>query len=426
MYLVIQPASVTTLNYWGNLFTMFSDLVSRGLVHQSTSGITGPMTAYIGFDPTATSLHVGSLLPILNMVRLRRDGHRVIALVGGGTGLIGDPSGKQSERGLLTREQIETNVVSLRDQIGRFVDTDCVVNNADWLGGLSLMDFLRDIGKHFSVSAMVARDSVAMRLGREYGISFTEFSYMLLQAYDFLALYDRFGCTLQCGGSDQWGNIVSGIDLVRRLRGVEVHGLTFPLVTRSDGSKFGKSEGDNIWLDPGLTSPYAFYQFWFNTPDTDVERRLKEFTFLPLDDIQRVMCEPVDIRLPQKLLAEQVTTFVHGRDALDKVLGITEVLFHGGWSSLSATDLEHVLVNAPYSELAPDKLGVDLVSILVAGGLYPSRSQARTGVRQGGVSVNGKVEIDPQRTLTHTDFLLDKYIILCKGKRNHHIIRLMP
>ena len=279
------------------------DLRQRGLVHQMTSPALetilqgGRVTAYIGFDPTAASLHIGSLLPVTMLMRLQRAGHRPIAVVGGGTGLIGDPSGKAAERALLTPELLAVNLAGMRGQLERFLDFSgehaaVLVDNSEWLGPMRVMDFLRDIGKHFSINAMVARDSVRDRLeNREQGISYTEFSYMLLQAYDFLALHDRFGCTLQLGGSDQWGNIVSGTDLIRRVRGAESYGLTQPLVLKSDGTKFGKSEQGNVWLDPGMTGPYSMYQFLLNTDDGDVVRYLKYFTFLAFSEIDALEAE---------------------------------------------------------------------------------------------------------------------------------------
>ncbi len=418
-----------------------SELSDRGMVHQVTSPDlsavlrAGPVTGYIGFDPTAASLHVGSLLPVLTLVRLQQAGHRAVALVGGGTGLIGDPSGKQSERVLLTRDKLAENLGGLREQLGRYVDlTDpargVMVDNADWLCGLPLVGFLRDVGKHFSVSAMVARDSVAARLEREQGLSFTEFTYMLLQAYDYMALYDRLGCTLQCGGSDQWGNIVSGVDLIRRTRGAQVHGLTFPLVTRTDGNKFGKSEEGNIWLDPALTSPYAFYQFWFNTPDADVERRLREFSFLSLGEITATISAHglhPDLRAPQRTLAESVTAYVHGTESLARVQRTATALFYGGdWTALSPEDLSQGLETAPSTLLSRDTLGTPealLVGLLVSAGVYPSRAQARTGIQQGGVSINNTSETDPQRVLTVDDLLPGGFIVLRKGKRDYHVLR---
>src|SRR5690606_7938255 len=301
--------------------TFFEDLEARGLVHGATEGArelfagAERVTGYIGFDPTSDSLHVGSLLQILALVRLQRAGHRPIALVGGGTGMIGDPSGKAAERQLLTREQVEQNVEGIRAQLARFLDFSGeagarLVDNHEWLGSLGLIAFLRDTGKHFTVNYMLAKESVARRLEQAEGISFTEFSYMLLQAYDFLELFSRYGCTLQMGGSDQWGNITAGIELIRRVRGAAAYGIVQPLVTTASGAKFGKTEAGTVWLDPERTSPFRFYQFWLNTDDRDVERWLKAFTFLPLDEIADVMAAQAEnpaARAAQRRLAEEVT-----------------------------------------------------------------------------------------------------------------------
>lgn len=424
---------------------MGEELSQRGMVHQASSPDlwshlrAGRVTGYVGFDPTAESLHVGSLMPVVALARLQRAGHRPIAVVGGGTGLIGDPSGKQSERTMLSSEKLKENLAGLRRQLERFLNFDStdgtaaiLVDNSDWLGPLHLLDFLRDVGKHFSVNAMIARDSVKTRLeGREQGISYTEFSYMLLQAYDFLALHDRFGCTLQMGGSDQWGNIVSGIDLVRRVRGAETYGLTFPLITRADGQKFGKSEKGNVWLDPALTSPYDFYQFWLNTSDDDVERYLLFLTLLSANTVRETLeasrANP-GARLAQRTLAESVTTFVHGKDALIRAQRTTEVLFQGGdWLSLTPEDLADAFRNAPATELpraALDTPACGLVGLLADSGLYPSRSQARTGVTNGGVSVNNVTVTDPARIISSADLLPGGFVVLRKGRKHYHVLRL--
>src|SRR5262249_53345312 len=322
-----------------------ADLEARGLVHQVTSPDAiellraTSVTTYIGFDPTADSLHVGSLLPVLALVRLQRAGHNPIAVMGGGTGMIGDPSGKSSERNLLTAELLAANLAGQRKQLERFLDFSGphaarMVNNLDWLGQLGLIGFLRDIGKHFSVNAMIQRDSVQLRLeGRDQGISFTEFTYALLQAVDFLELFDRFGCRLQMGGSDQWGNITDGVELIRRLRQGTAFGLTMPLVTKADGSKFGKSESGNVWLDPARTSPFAFYQYWLNLPDADVARSLLSFTLLEpatIRDLVRAHEARPEAREAQRTLARSVTTMVHGDGALASVERATSVLFEGG------------------------------------------------------------------------------------------------
>ena len=419
-----------------------SDLKARSLIHSCTSDTLaaalarGPMTGYIGFDPTSDSLHVGSLLQIMTLRRFQKAGHRPIALVGGGTGLVGDPSGKESERTLLTDEVLEKNVAGLHAQLARFLDFSpgkaLLLNNADWLRGVKLLDFLRDIGKHFSVNEMLRRDSVKDRLaGREHGISFTEFSYILLQSYDFLQLYDLHGCTLQMGGSDQWGNIVSGADLIRRLRGVEAFGLTSPLINRSDGKKFGKSESGNVWLDPKRTSPYEFYQFWLNTDDKDATPYLKAFTFLPLDVIEglsRAAAANPAARETQKALAAEVTALVHGGDALARAKNATRVFFDpaANWRELSAQELQEAFQGAPSHALPADALGTDraaLVGLLADAGLYPSRGQARKDLPNGSVSINGQAVKDVEYRVSKEDVLPGGVIVLRKGKKTYMAIR---
>lgn len=420
-----------------------TDLTARGLIHQQTSPALadalrgGAMTGYIGFDPTASSLHVGSLLQLVMLRRFQLAGHQPIALVGGGTGMIGDPSGKEDERTLLSREKLDENLAGIRAQIERLLDCGPrgakLVNNADWLCEVRLLDFLRDIGKHFAVNEMVKRDSVRMRIDtREHGISFTEFSYILLQSYDFLELHDRCGCRLQMGGSDQWGNIVSGTDLVRRLRGVEAFGLTFPLITRSDGKKFGKTEEGNVWLDPERTSPYEMYQFWLNVDDKDVVHYLKAFTFMPLTDVDAlsaaVVAEPQK-RAAQRVLAEQMTRMVHGDAALARAQKATTVLFDkdADWRQLSAQELAEAFRGAPSSTLAPTVLGTpdaSLVAILADCGLYPSRGQARKDLPQGSMAVNNIPIRDANHALTPADVLPGGFIILRKGKRHFHVLRI--
>ncbi len=424
---------------------LIDDFKSRGLFQDSTDEAalrkalsSGVVTGYIGFDPTAASLHVGSLLQILNLARLQRAGHRPVAVVGGGTGLIGDPSGKTEERKLLTREALDANLAGIRAQLGRYLDFDpkrpnaaLMVDNAEWLCALNLVEFLRDVGKHFSVNAMVQRDAVKNRLEqRDQGISYTEFSYMLLQSYDFVALYDRVGCTLQLGGSDQWGNILSGIDLIRRMRGAEAHGLTVPLLTTAEGTKFGKTEKGAVWLDPSLTSPYEFYQFWLNTHDGDVERYLSFLTFLGRDEVDGVMVEQQrdpSKRPAQRRLAAEVTRFVHGGDALDRAERATRVFFDvDDWRTLTERDLEAAFSDAPSTALDAAALGTpeaSLVALLAKTGLYPSKGQARTGLEQKGVAVNNVVESNPQRTLSRDDLLPGGYVVLRKGKKHYHVLR---
>ncbi|HWL92078.1 MAG TPA: tyrosine--tRNA ligase [Phycisphaerae bacterium] len=420
----------------------FAEMNERGLVHQHSAGElekslrAGRMTAYIGFDPTADSLHVGSLMQIMTLKRFQLAGHRPIALVGGGTGLIGDPSGKEDERTLLTTDVLEKNLAGISSQIERFldfgVDGALMVNNADWLCKLDLLTFLRDIGKHFAVNEMIKRDSVRIRLEtREHGISYTEFTYVLLQAYDYLKLHDLHGCTLQMGGSDQWGNIVSGTDLIRRVRGVEAHALTSPLMTRSDGKKFGKTEAGNVWLDPARTSPYEFYQFWLNTHDNDVLHYLKVFSFLSLAQIaelDRVTDETPERREAPRVLAEEVTKLVHGPEALLRAKHATQVLFdkNADWRQLSALQLEEAFRGAPPIRLPREALGTEqaaLVALLTDAGHYASRAQARKDIPNGSVSVNGVTMTDPGHRISESDVLAGGFVVLKKGKRTFQTLR---
>ncbi|MEZ4392754.1 MAG: tyrosine--tRNA ligase [Polyangiales bacterium] len=422
---------------------MLDDLKLRGLIHQMTDeeGLrralsTSRVTGYIGFDPTASSLHVGSLLQITMLVRLARAGHRPIAVIGGATGLIGDPSGKTAERTLLTRERLDENLAGIRAQLSRYLDFDggqaLLVDNAEWFAGMNVLDFLRDVGKHFSVNAMIARDTVRDRLEkREQGISYTEFSYMLLQAYDFLALHDRHGCALQIGGSDQWGNVVSGVELIRRMRGVEAFGLTTPLVTRADGVKFGKTETGTVWLDPARTSPYELYQFFVNAADADVESLLKLLTFEPLEAIAAALeahAREPGRRVPQRLLAESVTRFVHGDEGLARAMKTTEVLFGGGdWSELSTEELDAGLRSAPTHTVARGALGTREASLVELcageGRLFKSKTEARTFIQKGGLSLNNSVCTDPTRALALDDLVGGVFAVLRKGKRSYYVVR---
>jgi len=419
-----------------------TDLEQRNLIHQvsspelATALRSQPVCAYAGFDPTADSLHVGNLVHLVNLMRFQRAGHRPIGLVGGGTGLIGDPSGRDDERTLLSREDLETNLAGIRKQVERFLDfTDdaaLLVNNADWLCELNYLEFLRDVGKHFSVNAMIVRDSVRMRLEkREYGLSYTEFSYMLLQAYDYLALHDRYGCILQMGGSDQWGNIVSGSDLIRRLRGAETYGLTTPLITRADGKKFGKSQEGNVWLDAQRTSPYQFYQFWLNTDDKDVVQYLNTFTLLPVQQIADVAAEvktAPEKRAAQHLLAQEVTRMVHGEEALRRAERATETLFSkdADYRQLTEQELREAFHGAPTTLLVASALGTPaagLIPVVVEAGLYPSRGRARKDLPAGAVSVNNVPVRDAEYVLSDTDLLPGGFIILRKGKKHYHVLR---
>jgi tyrosyl-tRNA synthetase len=394
---------------------------------------TEKISAYIGFDPTATSLHIGSLLPVMALVHLQRHGHAPIAIVGGGTGMIGDPSGKVGERQLLTRERVAENMAGIRRQLEHFLDFSGgnaarVIDNGDWLTPISLLDFLRDVGKHFTVNYMLRKESVRRRVEElEEGISFTEFSYMLLQAYDFLVLNERAGCVLQMGGSDQWGNITAGIELIRRVRGQRAHGLVLPLVTTSAGVKFGKTEAGAVWLDPKLTSPYRFYQFWLNTDDRDVGRYLTYFTLLPPSEIAGIVetheADP-GRRAAQRVLAEEVTRVVHGADELARAGRASTLLFGGSVQGFAASEILDILGEVP-SSAAPPALadgGVLLSDLVMQAGFASSRSEARRLIDGGGVYVNDQPLVADQR-LTREHAIDGAVIVLRKGKRGYHVIR---
>jgi tyrosyl-tRNA synthetase len=421
------------------MMNLYDEYQWRGMLHEATPDLQQilgeeKLTAYIGFDPSAASLHIGSLLPIMGLARLQRFGHTPIAIAGGGTGLIGDPK-PTKERQLLSAEQVEQNLVGIKEQLARFLDFDAatnparIVNNADWLGPITLMEFLRDVGKHFTVNNLLGKEAISRRLQSDEGISFTEFSYPLLQAYDYLVLHDRFKCNLQMGGSDQWGNILAGIDLIRRLRSTRAHGLVFPLVTTSAGIKFGKTEAGAVWLDPKLTSPYRFYQFWLNTHDRDAINYLKFFTWSSQDEIgelaESVQAEP-EKRQAQRELARQVTALVHGETELEKAQRASEVLFGKEISGLSVQDLLEIFSEVPSTELEHSKLdggNFTLTDALVASGLVPSKGEARRLIQGGGVAVNNRRASDPRQVLTDSDLIEGKLIVLRKGARNYHLIK---
>lgn len=412
------------------------------MIHEATPDLqqilaTDKLTAYIGFDPSAASLHVGSLLPVMGLARLQRFGHTPIAIAGGGTGLIGDPSGKTKERQLLTREQVDANLSGIKEQLSRFLDFDAtanpalIINNADWLSPITMMEFLRDVGKYFTVNNLLAKEAIKRRLETDEGISFTEFSYPLLQAYDYLVLHDRHGCTLQMGGSDQWGNIVAGIDLIRRLRSARAHGLVFPLVTTTAGVKFGKTEAGAVWLDAELTSPYRFYQFWLNTDDRDVITYLKFFTWLLREEIagleESVRTEP-EKRKAQRQLARQVTAMVHGETALGKALRASEVLFGKEISGLSVQEILDIFADVPSTELEKSKLdgdGFTLSDALVVSGLAPSKGEAKRLVQGGGVCVNNRRVSDPRQAISAADLIDGRVLVLRKGAKHYHLIRVV-
>ena len=420
--------------------TLFEELTWRGFVHQVTHEELaaelekGPITFYCGFDPTADSLHIGSLLPIMGMARLQRAGHRPIALVGGATGLIGDPSGKANERTLLSKEDAGRNVVGMRAQLERFLSFEgenaaLVLDNADWLCGLPLVDFLRDIGKHFSVNAMLSKESVRQRLeDREHGISYTEFTYSLLQAYDYLHLCGQYDCRLQVGGSDQWGNIVAGMDLTRRLSRKETFGMTFPLVTKTDGTKFGKTESGNVWLDPRRTSPYRFYQFWINQTDADTPQYLRYFTFLSrleIADFERQIDEAPHERAAQRKLAEDVTRLVHGEAALQNAIKASQAMFGGDLHGLDETVLLDIFREVPSAELPRTTLSANrlLIEVLVEAGVFSSKGEARRMLKSGGLYLNNERVTGEDTTLTEQSTVAEAMAVVRKGKKNYYLLR---
>ena len=413
---------------------LLDELTQRGLVAQNSDPVAladhlaTPRTVYCGFDPTAGSLHIGHLVPLLMLRRFQLAGHTPVALVGGATGLIGDPSFKASERTLNSAETVQGWVASLSAQISALLPASdglaapLLVNNADWMGQMSALDFLRDIGKHFSVNAMLARESVRQRLARpDQGISFTEFSYTLLQSQDFAVLNQRLGCTLQIGGNDQWGNITSGMDLTRRLHQAQVYGMTLPLITKADGTKFGKTEGGAVWLDPALTSPYAFYQFWLGTADEDVYRFLRYYSFMPLAEIETLEAEDAKRqgrKLAQQVLADELTELVHGKGALAAAQRISESLFSGEVARLGESDLAQLAQDGMPS--SPIKGETDLVTLLVECGLANSKRIARELLAAGAVSVNGAIRRD--EPLTADDRLFGRYLLLRRGKKQYHLV----
>lgn len=427
---------------------LLAELAWRGLLYQHTEGLAARLhgarlTAYCGFDPTASSLHVGNLVPVMGLVHLQRHGHRPLVLVGGGTGLIGDPSGKASERTLNTPETVAANAAAIRRQLERFVsfegETGALVrDNADWLCKLGAIDFMRDVGKHFTVNYMLAKESVRSRM--EAGISYTEFSYMLLQAYDFLELFRRDGVSMQVGGSDQWGNMTAGMELVRRAQGGDAHVLTFPLITKADGTKFGKTESGTVWLDPERTSPYRFYQFWYNADDRDVGRFLRFFSLLAREEIEALDAATEahpERRTAQQALARDMTQRVHGADALRTAEEVTELLFGGREpASLSEAALAALAREVPFAEVAPDPALADpsaaggeaaladALALLADTGLAASRGAAKRLAEQGGLYVNGERRSLAGRFVRERDLLPGRHVLLRKGARDYALVRL--
>jgi tyrosyl-tRNA synthetase len=415
---------------------ILKDLESRGLLYQTTDRETlkkrlaaGPITLYIGFDPTADSLHVGNLIAILGLRRFQMAGHSPIAVVGGGTGLIGDPSGKISERTLNSEKVVDEWTEKIKNQLEKFLDFDSkknpaqIVNNHKWLSDIKVIEFLRDIGKHFSVNNMISKESVKSRL--KAGISYTEFSYMILQSYDFLELYRNYKCEMQAGGSDQWGNITAGADLIKKITGGQAYGLTFPLVTKSDETKFGKTEAGTIWLDPKKTTSYQFYQFWINTDDNDVIKFIKYFTFLSEDeifDLEEKTKKAPEKREAQAVLAKEVASLVHGEKEMLKAEKISQALFYGNLKDLSEKEIEEGFKDIP-SKIIQNKNEIKLAEIILASGAVASKRQAKEDIKNGAISVNGENFTDTDKKIPASERLFGKYIIIRKGKRNYFLVK---
>jgi tyrosyl-tRNA synthetase len=413
-------------------------LEERGLIAQMTeSGLPEAaadrqLYVYCGFDPTAPSLQIGNLVPVMVLAHFQRHGHRPILVVGGGTGMIGDPSGKSVERPLLSPEQVAEHAARIRDQLAGYLTFEgpaaaIMVNNADWLGQMTLIEYLRDIGKHFSVNTMLAKESVKTRMASEQGISYTEFSYMILQATDFLHLFDTYNCTVQVGGTDQWGNLLAGVELIRRTREAHVHALTVPLITTSSGAKFGKSEGNAFWLDPAMTTPYEMYQYWINTDDRDVAHFLKVFTFLPLDEIaalEREQAAHPERRAAQRVLAFEITRLIHGEATARAVEAASNVLFGAGVAELTEEGLPHLAGAVPTTPIPAGALadGLPLLETLVAAGVQPSKGAARRLIQQGGLYLNDRRVTDPEQTLTAGEALFGRAVLLRSGKNKYHLL----
>ena len=414
---------------------VLDELTWRGLIHQYTEGLkeslaSGPVSAYCGFDPSAPSLHVGNLIPVMGLVHLQRAGHRPIALVGAGTGMIGDPSGKRTERQLMTPEMVEANAAEIHDQLERFLDftgpaAALMRNNAEWLLPLSAIGFMRDVGKHFTVNYMMQKEAVKARL--DEGISYTEFSYMLLQAYDFLELHRREGATLQVGGSDQWGNITAGIELIRKVAGVQAHALTYPLFATASGKKFGKTESGAVWLDADRTSPYQFFQFWVNADDRDVGKLLRLFTLLPRKTIEALdgeTAEHPEQRAAQQALALDVTTRVHGEEAARVAVEVSALLFgKGDPKSLSAKALQALAEEVPFVRVSSDGVGIDVLDLFASAKLVASKGAARRLLDQGGLYVNGDRLSASEKTVSRDRLLTGGHLLLRKGAREYALVK---
>jgi tyrosyl-tRNA synthetase len=422
---------------------LIEELRWRGMIRDIMPGTEEQLlkettTGYIGFDPTADSLHIGSLVPILLLVHLQKAGHKPIALVGGATGMVGDPSGKSEERNLLSEEILRQNEEGIKKQLEKFLDFNCgnrsaeMVNNYDWFKDMRFLEFIRDAGKHITVNYMMAKDSVKKRIEGDSGMSFTEFTYQLVQGYDFYWLYENKNCKLQMGGSDQWGNIVTGTELIRRKAGEHAFAFTCPLITKSDGGKFGKTEKGNIWLDPQKTSPYQFYQFWLNASDEDAEKWIKIFTFLSKQEVESILNDHKKDeakRILQKKLAHEITEFVHGREEYEKAIETTQKLFanqNASAESLSIEDLEG-MEGVIKSDFAKEKIakGIDVISFLAETHIFSSKGEARKTVQGGGVSINRKKVEDEKLKIENSFLLHEGYILIQKGKKNYYLVKVV-
>jgi len=423
--------------------SLIEELRWRGLIQDITPGteeqLLKEMTSgYIGFDPTSDSLHIGSLVPILLLVHLQKSGHKPFALVGGATGMVGDPSGKNEERNLLDEDILRKNLAGVKKQLEKFLDFNTskpnaavIVNNYDWFKNMNFLEFIRDVGKHITVNYMMAKESVRKRIESETGISFTEFTYQLIQGYDFYWLYQHYDCKLQMGGSDQWGNITTGIELIRRKTNGEAFAFTCPLITKADGGKFGKTEKGNIWLDPEKTSPYQFYQFWLNAADEDAKKWIKIFTFISKEEIENLIIEHeknAGQRQLQKTLAKEITIFVHGEKEYHKAIETTEKLFahqNEPAQTLSTQDLESIEGVIKFDFNADKiKYGVDIVSFLAESNIFSSKGEARKMIQNGGVSINRKKIEDVQMVIDNSVLLHEKYVLVQKGKKNYYLVKI--
>lgn len=424
---------------------VIEELKWRGLLHDIIPGTEEQLlkestTGYVGFDPTAESLHIGSLIPILVLVHLQRFGHQPVALVGGATGMVGDPTGKSAERTMLSNDLLEKNIAGIKKQLSKFIDFDSahtnkalLVNNYDWFKDVSFLEFIRDAGKHITVNYMMAKDSVKKRLESESGMSFTEFCYQLMQGYDYYRMFGEINCKLQFGGSDQWGNIVTGVELIRRKLGAEAFAFTSPLLKKADGSKFGKSEGGNVWLDPEKTSPYKFYQFWLNTADEDAERFLKIFTFLDKSEIDSLTARHKGNeheRLLQKRLAEEVTRFVHSEEELQFAIRASQILFSNDTAEvlrkLNEKQLLEMLDGVPAVQVSLSNFeGKDVISILSESSIFPSKGEAKKMVANGGVFLNKEKLLQADLVMSKEILLLDKYLLVQKGKKNYYLLNVV-